>query len=184
MLSFQEIYQWCGKECNRFERLKASQVAIDIRDNERNGRAKLQMVEEDLEPEAVIAVRVTEARNGETETQMLFKRFLFWHFPRELYTKVNYYRNSFVKILFYYYPQVASEPRPAWCPHSDVCFFNFALKLCDFYIQYYINWNHVIIRITSNVQFHASFLYHKTIFCTADESGNDFSSVTDTVYAG
>ncbi|CAB1317758.1 unnamed protein product, partial [Coregonus sp. 'balchen'] len=38
-----DIYQWCGSESNRFERLKASQVAIDIRDNERNGRAKLQM---------------------------------------------------------------------------------------------------------------------------------------------
>ncbi|MEQ2206576.1 hypothetical protein XENOCAPTIV_000145, partial [Xenoophorus captivus] len=35
------VYQWCGSECNRFERLKASQVAIDIRDNERNGRAKV-----------------------------------------------------------------------------------------------------------------------------------------------
>uniref|UniRef100_A0AAQ5X442 Gelsolin-like domain-containing protein n=1 Tax=Amphiprion ocellaris TaxID=80972 RepID=A0AAQ5X442_AMPOC len=45
-----DIYQWCGSECNRFERLKASEVAIDIRDNERNGRAKLQMVEEGEEP--------------------------------------------------------------------------------------------------------------------------------------
>uniref|UniRef100_A0A665UHZ2 Gelsolin-like n=1 Tax=Echeneis naucrates TaxID=173247 RepID=A0A665UHZ2_ECHNA len=41
-----DVYQWCGSECNRFERLKASGVAIDIRDNERNGRAKLHMVEE------------------------------------------------------------------------------------------------------------------------------------------
>lgn len=53
---FQDIYQWCGRDCNRFERMKASQVAIDIRDNERNGRAKLHMVEDDSEPEAVIAV--------------------------------------------------------------------------------------------------------------------------------
>ncbi|XP_017335785.1 scinderin like a [Ictalurus punctatus] len=51
-----DIYQWCGSECNRFERLKASQVAMDIRDNERNGRSKLQMVEEGLEPEAITAV--------------------------------------------------------------------------------------------------------------------------------
>ncbi|KAI5109285.1 scinderin like a [Silurus meridionalis] len=51
-----DIYQWCGSDCNRFERLKASQVAIDIRDNERNGRAKLHMVEENSEPEAIIAV--------------------------------------------------------------------------------------------------------------------------------
>nr|XP_057923577.1 scinderin like b isoform X1 [Doryrhamphus excisus] len=51
-----DIYQWCGSECNRFERLKASQVAIDIRDNERNGRAKLYMVEEGEEPAAIIEV--------------------------------------------------------------------------------------------------------------------------------
>uniref|UniRef100_A0A4W4DY27 Macrophage-capping protein n=1 Tax=Electrophorus electricus TaxID=8005 RepID=A0A4W4DY27_ELEEL len=44
-----DIYQWCGSECNHFERLKASQVAVDIRDNERNGRAKLQMVEDGSE---------------------------------------------------------------------------------------------------------------------------------------
>uniref|UniRef100_A0A4W6FEV9 Scinderin like b n=1 Tax=Lates calcarifer TaxID=8187 RepID=A0A4W6FEV9_LATCA len=49
-----DVYQWCGSECNRFERLKASEVAIDIRDNERNGRAKLHMVEEGEEPAAVI----------------------------------------------------------------------------------------------------------------------------------
>ncbi|KAM9459982.1 gelsolin-like isoform 1-T1 [Salvelinus alpinus] len=48
-----DIYQWCGSECNRFERLKASQVAIDIRDNERNGRAKLHMVEDGAEPQAL-----------------------------------------------------------------------------------------------------------------------------------
>uniref|UniRef100_A0A8C2BP13 Scinderin like a n=1 Tax=Cyprinus carpio TaxID=7962 RepID=A0A8C2BP13_CYPCA len=51
-----DIYQWCGSECNRFERLKASEVAIGIRDNERNGRASLQMVEDGAEPEAVLAV--------------------------------------------------------------------------------------------------------------------------------
>ncbi|KAM4552407.1 scinderin like b [Odontesthes bonariensis] len=49
-----DVYQWCGNECNRFERLKASQVTIDIRDNERNGRAKVHMVEEGDEPAAVI----------------------------------------------------------------------------------------------------------------------------------
>lgn len=50
-----DIYQWCGSECNRFERLKASQVTIDIRDNERNGRAKLHMIEEGAEPDALTA---------------------------------------------------------------------------------------------------------------------------------
>uniref|UniRef100_A0A7N6BSQ9 Macrophage-capping protein n=1 Tax=Anabas testudineus TaxID=64144 RepID=A0A7N6BSQ9_ANATE len=52
-----DIYQWCGSECNRFERLKASEVAIGIRDNERNGRAKLHMVEEgDETPEITQAL--------------------------------------------------------------------------------------------------------------------------------
>ncbi|XP_061878252.1 scinderin like b [Entelurus aequoreus] len=51
-----EVYQWCGSECNRFERLKASQVAIGIRDNERNGRARLHMVDEGEEPEAILEV--------------------------------------------------------------------------------------------------------------------------------
>nr|AFQ38973.1 scinderin-like protein [Paralichthys olivaceus] len=50
------VYQWCGSECNRYERLKASEVAIDIRDNERNGRAKLHMVDEGEEPADVIEV--------------------------------------------------------------------------------------------------------------------------------
>lgn len=53
MVPQQDIYQWCGKESNRFERVKASQVAIDIRDNERNGRAKVQMVEDGAEPAAL-----------------------------------------------------------------------------------------------------------------------------------
>uniref|UniRef100_A0A8C7MDI8 Scinderin like b n=1 Tax=Oncorhynchus kisutch TaxID=8019 RepID=A0A8C7MDI8_ONCKI len=52
-----DIYQWCGSESNRFERLKASQVAIDIRDNERNGRAKLHMVEDGAEPQELTEVR-------------------------------------------------------------------------------------------------------------------------------
>uniref|UniRef100_A0A3B5LG53 Scinderin like b n=1 Tax=Xiphophorus couchianus TaxID=32473 RepID=A0A3B5LG53_9TELE len=51
-----DVYQWCGSECNRFERLKASQVAIDIRDNERNGRAKVHMVEEGGEPSDIIEI--------------------------------------------------------------------------------------------------------------------------------
>ncbi|TRY98540.1 hypothetical protein DNTS_025156 [Danionella cerebrum] len=38
------IYQWCGSKCNKFERLKAAQVATGIRDNERNGRAQLVVV--------------------------------------------------------------------------------------------------------------------------------------------
>ncbi|XP_049332585.1 scinderin like b [Astyanax mexicanus] len=49
-----DVYQWSGSGCNRFEKLKASEVAIDIRDNERNGRAKLHMVDEGAEPQAII----------------------------------------------------------------------------------------------------------------------------------
>ncbi|KAM4628974.1 scinderin like a [Polymixia lowei] len=49
-----DIYHWSGSESNYFERLKTSEVALDIRDNERNGRAKMHMIEEDGEPEAVI----------------------------------------------------------------------------------------------------------------------------------
>uniref|UniRef100_A0A6Q2Z9I7 Macrophage-capping protein n=1 Tax=Esox lucius TaxID=8010 RepID=A0A6Q2Z9I7_ESOLU len=50
------IYQWCGSDCNKFERLKAAQVAAGIRDNERNGRAKLVVVEEGSEPLEFIEV--------------------------------------------------------------------------------------------------------------------------------
>uniref|UniRef100_A0A8C4P0G4 Scinderin n=1 Tax=Dicentrarchus labrax TaxID=13489 RepID=A0A8C4P0G4_DICLA len=45
-----KIYQWCGSKCNTFERLKAAQVARGIRDNERNARAQLVVVEEGCEP--------------------------------------------------------------------------------------------------------------------------------------
>ncbi|KAG7469644.1 hypothetical protein MATL_G00131020 [Megalops atlanticus] len=50
------IYQWCGSKCNKFERLKAAQVATGIRDNERNGRAKLIVVEEGHEPHGMTKV--------------------------------------------------------------------------------------------------------------------------------
>lgn len=52
----QDIYQWCGSECNRYEKLKASHVAIHIRDNERNGRANLHMEDEGQEPQAFTEV--------------------------------------------------------------------------------------------------------------------------------
>lgn len=42
--------------CNKFERLKAAQVATGIRDNERNGRAQLVIVEEGHEPNKLIEV--------------------------------------------------------------------------------------------------------------------------------
>ncbi|CAG5861638.1 unnamed protein product [Menidia menidia] len=49
-----DIYHWSGSESNRYERLKTTQVANDIRDNERNGRATVHMIDEGGEPEAVI----------------------------------------------------------------------------------------------------------------------------------
>ncbi|XP_062979609.1 scinderin [Elgaria multicarinata webbii] len=50
------IYQWCGSTCNKFERLKATQVAVGIRDNERNGRAQLIVVDEGSEPKELLKV--------------------------------------------------------------------------------------------------------------------------------
>ncbi|KAM6974936.1 scinderin [Tautogolabrus adspersus] len=50
------IYQWCGAKCNKFERLKAAQVARAIRDNERNARAELVVVEEGSEPSTLTNV--------------------------------------------------------------------------------------------------------------------------------
>ncbi|XP_053568958.1 scinderin-like isoform X1 [Bombina bombina] len=51
-----DIYQWCGSKCNKYERLKASQVATGIRNNERQGRANLTVVEEGNEPTALIKI--------------------------------------------------------------------------------------------------------------------------------
>ncbi|KAM8967359.1 scinderin isoform 1-T1 [Pelodytes ibericus] len=50
------IYQWCGSTCNKYERFKAAQVANGIRDNERNGRSQLIVVEEGSEPSALTKV--------------------------------------------------------------------------------------------------------------------------------
>uniref|UniRef100_A0A8C7FXK1 Scinderin n=1 Tax=Oncorhynchus kisutch TaxID=8019 RepID=A0A8C7FXK1_ONCKI len=55
-ITYKVIYQWCGSECNKFELLKAAQVAAGIRDNERNGRAKLVVVEEGREPSTLTEV--------------------------------------------------------------------------------------------------------------------------------
>uniref|UniRef100_A0A8C4MW54 Scinderin n=1 Tax=Equus asinus asinus TaxID=83772 RepID=A0A8C4MW54_EQUAS len=55
-----EIYQWCGSSCNKYERLKASQVAIGIRDNERKGRSQLIVVEEGSEPSELLQVLVVQ----------------------------------------------------------------------------------------------------------------------------
>ncbi|KAM9848314.1 scinderin like a [Aulostomus maculatus] len=51
-----DIYQWCGNESNPFERLKTIEVANDIRDNERSGRASISIINEGCEPEDVTKV--------------------------------------------------------------------------------------------------------------------------------
>ncbi|XP_042339658.1 scinderin like a isoform X2 [Plectropomus leopardus] len=50
------IYNWAGSQSNHFERLKANEVAKAIRDNERNGRSTVEMIDEGSEPEEVIGV--------------------------------------------------------------------------------------------------------------------------------
>uniref|UniRef100_A0A8C3G8J0 Gelsolin n=1 Tax=Cyclopterus lumpus TaxID=8103 RepID=A0A8C3G8J0_CYCLU len=51
-----EIYQWCGSQSNRFEKLKATQVAKGIRDNERSGRARVYVCDEGMEREKMVEV--------------------------------------------------------------------------------------------------------------------------------
>ncbi|XP_078416919.1 scinderin-like [Cetorhinus maximus] len=48
------IYQWNGSKSNLYERLKCSQLANGIRDGERVGRAKVEVVDEGDEPAGVI----------------------------------------------------------------------------------------------------------------------------------
>ncbi|KAM7012013.1 scinderin like a [Tautogolabrus adspersus] len=48
------IYHWSGSQSNRFERLKTTQLANEIRDNERKGRADVELIVEGEEPEEVI----------------------------------------------------------------------------------------------------------------------------------
>uniref|UniRef100_H3CND7 Macrophage-capping protein n=1 Tax=Tetraodon nigroviridis TaxID=99883 RepID=H3CND7_TETNG len=50
------IYVWCGSEANRYEKLKATQLSIDIRDNERNGRGQMHIIDEGSEPEEVLKI--------------------------------------------------------------------------------------------------------------------------------
>ncbi|KAM9439705.1 scinderin-like [Clarias gariepinus] len=82
-------------ECNRYEKVKASQVAIDIRDNERNARAKLSIVEEGIEPEELIkalgsvtaiAPATPDDEAVETSNKKMIQTNLDskWHFPQRL----------------------------------------------------------------------------------------------------
>ncbi|KAI2664342.1 Gelsolin [Labeo rohita] len=64
----EEVYQWCGSKCNQFERLKATSVSKDIRDNERCGRAKLTVCEEGSENEKILAPDLPDAQAEDTKT--------------------------------------------------------------------------------------------------------------------
>ncbi|XP_037626684.1 scinderin like a [Sebastes umbrosus] len=50
----ENLYRWSGSECNVFECLKATELAIAIRDNEQCGRGEIEMIDEGCEPEEVI----------------------------------------------------------------------------------------------------------------------------------
>ncbi|KAL7980958.1 hypothetical protein Chor_002112 [Crotalus horridus] len=50
------IHQWCGSDANRFEKLKATQVAKGIRDNERSGRARVIVEDDGAERDEMIQV--------------------------------------------------------------------------------------------------------------------------------
>nr|XP_056716200.1 gelsolin [Euleptes europaea] len=50
------IHQWCGSQSNRFEKLKATQVAKGIRDNERSGRSRVYVAEEGAEREEMLQI--------------------------------------------------------------------------------------------------------------------------------
>uniref|UniRef100_A0A7N5JIF9 Gelsolin n=1 Tax=Ailuropoda melanoleuca TaxID=9646 RepID=A0A7N5JIF9_AILME len=50
------IHQWCGSQANRFEKLKATQVAKGIRDNERSGRARVYVEDEGAERDEMLQV--------------------------------------------------------------------------------------------------------------------------------
>uniref|UniRef100_A0A8C2AAY8 Gelsolin n=1 Tax=Cyprinus carpio TaxID=7962 RepID=A0A8C2AAY8_CYPCA len=69
----QEIYQWCGSKCNQFERLKATSVSKDIRDNERCGRAKLYVCEEGSENEKILTVSIIKRRRFIQKSAKLYK---------------------------------------------------------------------------------------------------------------
>uniref|UniRef100_A0A3B5L3U0 Gelsolin n=1 Tax=Xiphophorus couchianus TaxID=32473 RepID=A0A3B5L3U0_9TELE len=66
-----EIYQWCGSQSNRFEKLKATQVAKGIRDNERSGRARVYVCDEGAEREKMTEVRpVNPLKQTTKQTEM------------------------------------------------------------------------------------------------------------------
>uniref|UniRef100_A0A8C7MIL8 Gelsolin n=1 Tax=Oncorhynchus kisutch TaxID=8019 RepID=A0A8C7MIL8_ONCKI len=74
-LKYMEVYQWCGSKANNFEKLKATQVSKDIRDNERCGRAELYICDEGAECEKMLEILgpkpdLPEAKADDTNTDV------------------------------------------------------------------------------------------------------------------
>ncbi|XP_039902567.1 gelsolin-like isoform X4 [Simochromis diagramma] len=69
----QEMIQWSGSHSNHFEKLKATMMSKGIRDNERCGRAELQVCDEGVEPEKMVEVlgekpELSESQADDAET--------------------------------------------------------------------------------------------------------------------
>lgn len=58
---------WVGSKCNYFERLKANELAIAIRDTELSGRGEKKIIEEGSEPDDVNEVSTTTEFLQETQ---------------------------------------------------------------------------------------------------------------------
>lgn len=54
--SFQNIFAWCGAKSNILERNKARDLALAIRDSERQGKAHVEIVTDGEEPADMIQV--------------------------------------------------------------------------------------------------------------------------------
>uniref|UniRef100_H2ZH87 Gelsolin-like domain-containing protein n=1 Tax=Ciona savignyi TaxID=51511 RepID=H2ZH87_CIOSA len=61
------IYTWNGPKCNRFEALKATVVAKDIRNNERAGKAVVKQLTSDKQLEEFLGRKTGEISPGEPE---------------------------------------------------------------------------------------------------------------------
>lgn len=67
---------WCGSKSNYYERLKANELAIAIRDTELSGRGKIEIINEGSEPDDVNEVSTT--TEFLQETQKYFCHCFFW----------------------------------------------------------------------------------------------------------
>lgn len=64
------IIQWNGPESNRQERLKGMQLAKDIRDRERGGRAEIGVIEGDAEGDSPNLMEILKSTLGERNTKL------------------------------------------------------------------------------------------------------------------